>query len=126
MKSNRVIVAGSRSFTDYALMDRELSRILQHLILDDTAIVSGTAKGADTLAERWAVEHRIEVVRFPAQWELYGKRAGYIRNDQMLEVATHVVAFWDGQSRGTAHMIDIAHKKGLKVAIIRFDNGGKL
>ena len=120
MKPNRIIVAGSRTFTDYALLDRKLTHILQRLTPEDAVIVSGTAKGADTLAEHWAWQHRFEVLRFPAQWDVHGKRAGYIRNEEMLKVATHLVAFWDGQSRGTAHMIDIARKKGLKVAVVRF------
>jgi len=120
MKPNRIIVAGSRTFADYALLDRKLSHILQRLTPDDTVIVSGTARGADRLAEHWAGQHRFEVLRFPAQWNVHGRRAGYVRNEQMLEVATGLVAFWDGQSRGTAHMIDIARKKGIKVVVVQY------
>lgn len=120
MKPNRVIIAGSRTFTDYELLDHKLSHILQRLTPDDTAIVSGTAKGADQMGEHWAWAHGFEVMRFPAQWDVHGKRAGYIRNEQMLEAATHLIAFHDGVSRGTAHMIDIARKKGLKVVVVRF------
>lgn len=120
MKPNRIIVAGSRGFSDYALLDRKLTHILQHLSPDDTAIVSGCARGADTMGEHWAWEHRFEVLRFPAEWEVHGKRAGFIRNEQMADAATHLIAFHDGVSRGTAHMIDLARKKGLKVVVVRF------
>lgn len=120
MKPNRIIVAGSRGFNDYALLDRKLTHILQRLTPDDTVIVSGTARGADIMGEHWAEAHGFEVMRFPADWERHGRRAGYIRNEEMLKVATHLVAFWDGQSSGTAHMIDIARKKGLKVVVVRF------
>jgi hypothetical protein len=120
MKPNRIIVAGSRTFADYELLDRKLTYFLQRLTPDDTAIVSGTAKGADQMGEHWAWQRRFEVLRFPAQWDVHGRRAGYIRNEEMLKVGTHLVAFWDGQSRGTAHMIDTARKKGFKVVVVRF------
>lgn len=119
-KPNRIIVAGSRSFDAYGLLDRKLSHLFQRLTPDDTAIISGTARGADSMAEHWAWQHRFEVLRFPAQWDVHGRRAGYIRNEQMLEVATGLVAFWDGQSRGTAHMIGIAREKDLRVVVVRY------
>jgi hypothetical protein len=86
----------------------------------DVEIVSGTAAGADTLGERYAQEKGYEVKKFPAQWDLYGKSAGYKRNQQMAEYADGLIAFWDGKSRGTKHMIDIATNKGLKVRVIRY------
>jgi len=126
MKPNRIIVAGSREFTDYALLDRKLTHVLQRLTPDDTAIVSGLARGADLMGKRWAEEHGFDVLPFPANWYPRGKeggldrRAGYIRNEEMLKVATHLVAFWDGQSPGTSNMIDIARKKGIKVVVVHY------
>jgi hypothetical protein len=120
MKPNRIIVAGSRTFDDYALLDHTLTHLLQRLTPEDTVIVSGTAKGADTLAEHWAWQHRFDVLRFPAQWDVHGKRAGYVRNEEMLKVATHLVAFWDGQSRGTADMIGRMRRLGKPVKIVMY------
>jgi hypothetical protein len=126
MKPNRVIVAGSRTFVDYALLDRKLTHILQRLTPDDTAIVSGLARGADLMGKRWAEEHGFDVLPFPANWYPRGKSggldrgAGYRRNEEMLKVATHLVAFWDGQSHGTSNMIRIAREADIKVAVVRY------
>ena len=64
---------------------------------------------------------------FPADWKKYGKSAGYVRNSEMAEVAESLIAFWDGKSRGTKNMIDIAKNKGLKVRIVNYesDSSGK-
>lgn len=86
----------------------------------DIIIISGTAKGADTLGERYAEEKSYEVWRYPADWNTYGKKAGYIRNEKMAQVADALVAFWDGKSRGTKHMIDLAYKYGLEVRIVDY------
>ena len=59
---------------------------------------------------------------FPADWDKYGKRAGYLRNVQMAEYADALLAFWDGESRGTKNMIDEALSRGLKVGVKRYDN----
>ena len=58
---------------------------------------------------------------YPAQWDKYGKRAGYRRNEQMAEVADGLIAFWDGQSKGTKHMIDIMTEKNLPTKVVRYD-----
>lgn len=119
-KPNRIIVAGSRGFDDYGLLDHKLTHLFQRLSPADTVVISGTARGADSMAEHWAGQHKFDVLHFPAQWNVHGRRAGYVRNEQMLEMATGLVAFWDGQSRGTAHMIDIAKRAGLKVIVVRY------
>jgi hypothetical protein len=80
-------------------------------------IVSGCANGADKLGERYADDSGYGITRFPAEWKLYGKQAGYIRNKQMAEYATHCVCFWDGQSKGTKMMIDLASHYQLKTEI---------
>lgn len=120
----KVIVCGGRGFTDLNLLierlDFYLSNFFNRIETDKVEIVSGTARGADTLAIYWASLYGITVKCFRADWETHGKRAGYLRNTEMAEYATHCIAFWDGQSRGTKHMIDLARKKGLTVEVIRY------
>lgn len=85
-------------------------------------VVSGHALGTDRLGEIWAEHHNIKVTTFPANWQLHGKRAGYLRNIEMAEYADALVAFWDGMSKGTKHMIDIAKSKNLQVRVIKFES----
>ena len=65
----------------------------------------------------WAATFSIPCEKYPADWDKYGKSAGYRRNEQMADNADSLIALWDGRSRGTKHMIDIAHRKGLKVYV---------
>lgn len=116
----KVIVAGSRGFSDLQLLETKLDFLLDER-LPKVEIVSGTARGADQLGERYAEDRELPVKRFPAQWHRYGRSAGYRRNVQMAEYADALVAFWDGKSRGTQHMIDVAQKYGLEIRIIRYD-----
>jgi hypothetical protein len=115
----RVIVAGGREFCDYVLLRDTLDRILPHKT-KKVVIISGCARGADTLGERYAGERGLECRKFPAQWDLYGKSAGYKRNAQMAENADACVCFWGGSSSGTQHMINIATDKGLQVRVINY------
>lgn len=115
----KVIVAGTRDFYDYELLEQKLNRVLVNL--KDVEIVSGNASGADSLGERYALEHGLKLTKFPADWSKYGKRAGYIRNKQMAEYAQCLVAFWDGVSRGTKLMIDLAYEYKLQVRVIKFN-----
>lgn len=114
----KIIIAGGRMFNDYNKLKESCDNILVNQ--KDVEIVSGTAAGADKLGERYAQEKGYEVKKFPAQWDLYGKSAGYRRNQEMAEYADGLIAFWDGKSKGTKHMIDIAEKGGLKVRVIRY------
>lgn len=100
-----VISAGSRSFSNYRLLFDKMDYFLKN-IQDQICILSGNARGADQLGERYAQEKGYKLLLFPANWQLYGKRAGYIRNLQMVKQANALVAFWDGQSKGTKHAID--------------------
>lgn len=69
----------------------------------------------------WARRNNVPVEKYPANWDKYGKSAGYIRNEEMAKVADSLLAIWDGKSRGTKHMIDIATKKGLTVFIYKVE-----
>ena len=112
----RVIIAGTRTFDNYSLLceyaDFKLSRVE-----DSIEIVSGGAKGADALGEEYAEERGYYIKRFPADWKAYGKKAGPMRNKAMAEYADALLAYWDGQSRGTKNMIEEAEARGLKVDI---------
>lgn len=114
----KVIIAGSRDFTDYALMEGVTDNLLRNKNLVE--IVSGCARGADKIGQSYAAQRGYKVIKFPADWDRHGKSAGYIRNEQMAKYADALVAFWDGASRGTKHMIDLAKKYGLMVMVIIF------
>ena len=112
----RVIVAGSRDITDYRLVEEAIQRSGFHV----TEIVSGTARGVDTLGETWALRAGVPVRQFPADWKRFGPSAGPRRNLEMIRYACEggaLVAVWDGVSRGTKNSIDLAHKYGLPVFI---------
>jgi len=111
----KVIIAGSRTFDDYHYLSMMCDRIFG--IKDDIEIVSGGAKGADSLGERYARERNLPLTIFPAEWDKYGKSAGYKRNSQMADYSHMLIAFWDGKSKGTQHMINLAEKKGLMVEV---------
>lgn len=121
-KQLKLIIAGSRCFANYTLLNETLTKLLANYtdLPQQIEVVSGHALGADRLGEIWAERHNVKVVSFPAKWQLHGKRAGYLRNIEMAEYADALVAFWDGQSKGTKHMIDIAKSKNLQVRVIMF------
>ena len=129
MKELRIIIAGSRDFNDYKLLKTSIRDILKNISLDDInkiKIISGTARGADQLVERFAKQFKLEVVKFPADWNRFGKRAGYIRNEEMAKYSVKddnygmLVAFWDGKSKGTKNMIDAAKKMNMDVHVIEY------
>lgn len=112
----KAIVAGSRAFNDSAKLFSELNKLVKEYNID--TIISGGARGADSLGEWYACEHNLKLKVFPAKWDIYGKAAGYKRNIEMASNADMLIAFWDGESKGTKHMIEIAKAKGLKVFVI--------
>ena len=123
MPELRIIIAGSRDFNDYEYLSDVLTIFIKERPNRRFVVVSGTARGADQLGEKFARENSIPIKRFPADWDNFGKRAGYIRNSQMLDYINqpdcegYVFAFWDGESRGTQHMIKSAQKAGISVEI---------
>jgi len=114
----KVIIAGGRDFKNYDLLCQKADKILSRQ--NEIEIVSGTAKGADKLGERYAEERGYPVKRFPADWGTHGNRAGYLRNEEMAIYADGLIAFWNEQSRGTKHMIDLAELHKLKVRVITY------
>lgn len=109
----KVIIAGGRDFTNYALVEDAI----KCSAFEITQVVSGKAKGVDTLGEVWALANNIPVEAFPADWSQHGRAAGPIRNREMAEYADALIAIWDGESKGTANMIQQARNKRLNVFI---------
>lgn len=114
----KIIIAGSRNFNNYDLLRERCSHLFQNL--ESAEIVSGTADGADKLGEQFAKEFSLPLKQFPADWSKHGKSAGYKRNEEMAQYADGLIAFWDGKSKGTKHMIELAQKYNLKVRIIKY------
>lgn len=116
----RLIIAGGRDFDDYSLLCDEVTQFIGDE--KDVTIISGLARGADTLGCRFAYEMNYPLEGFAAEWHRYGRSAGIRRNKYMAKQADSLIAFWDGRSPGTMHMIDFAHEKGLKVKVISYDS----
>ena len=146
----RLIIAGSRNFNNYELLEKEVDTYLQEILKEECnldlvtdgeenwgwcnweqqvevlpkdlplEIVSGGARGADRLGERYARERDYNLKIFNADWEKNGKSAGMIRNIEMLKYSTHCLVFWDGVSKGTKHTIENAKKYDVKLCVINF------
>lgn len=136
MKTHRIIVAGSRYFTDYKAVSEVIDNYTKDMPLDQIEIVSGcchtgehtyTRKdgtnifGADGLGERYAEENEFPVVYMPADWKANGKAAGPLRNEKMSKYATHCLVFWDGLGKGSLDMIKRAAKRNLEGLAYKFE-----
>ena len=120
MQEFKVIIAGSRSFNNYALLARACDKVLSEKRKTHKIVVfCGEAKGADTLGKVYAQKQGFSVASFPANWTKHGKSAGIIRNAEMQEDADALIAFWDGKSPGTENMIGIMRKAGKPVQVVR-------
>jgi hypothetical protein len=100
----KLLIVGSRTITDFDLNG--------HIPEDTELIISGGAKGMDTVAEKYADEHNIEKLIFLPQYQKYGRAAPIKRNEEMVDVADTVLAVWDGKSRGTMYTLNYARKAG--------------
>lgn len=111
----RVLVCGSREFDDYGLLEDILNNTWR--ADGEFIIIHGCAKGADSLADKYATQYDNPVEKYPADWTKYGRKAGPIRNEQMLQEGKPdlVIAFPRGESRGTRHMMRIAREAGVTV-----------
>ncbi len=117
----KLIVAGGRDYTNYEHLSRVLFAMADVEFAEkDVSIVSGMARGADSLAVRFAKDNYVELHEFPADWHQYGKRAGFMRNARMGDFADGLLAFWDGQSKGTAQMISYMKKLNKFVHVINY------
>ena len=111
----KTIIAGSRDNIEYQDVLSAMGECPWSSEI--TEVVSGKARGVDTLGEQWAKENNIPIKEFPANWKKFGKSAGPRRNEEMGDYADALVAVWDGGSKGTKHMIDYSENKGLKVFV---------
>lgn len=115
----RLIIAGTRTFNDWELLKRSVDYNLMNTN-EAIEIVSGSASGADKLGEKYAFTRGLPCIKFPAQWNEFGKQAGFIRNQKMAKYATHCIVFWDGRSIGTQIMIRLAKENNLPTKIINY------
>jgi len=121
----KVIIAGTRTFNDYKLLKSNLDIFKNHIEIYHKdklpiIIISGSARGADSLGKRYAIENNLQVKEYPADWDKYGKSAGYRRNEEMGKIADVLICFWDGRSKGTLHMLNIMKKLKKEWKIIYF------
>lgn len=122
----KLIVAGSRNFTDYPLLQKTLEAYLLLHKEEDIEIVSGTCRGADLLGEYFAKENNLNIKRFPANWDMYGKSAGFIRNKEMGQYSDYAIIFCVDNSQGSINMFNIMtklNKRDLLVNIYRKTGG---
>lgn len=108
----KVAIVGSRDFSELARVDAYVDALPA-----DTVVVSGGARGVDRRAEQRARARGLEVVSLSADWARHGKRAGFLRNREIVATVDRVVAFWDGVSPGTASTIELARRTGKAVEI---------
>jgi hypothetical protein len=114
---SKIIIAGSRGFNDYDLLSKVIFE--QSEKFEAMSIVSGMAKGADALAVKFAKEHGVQLYEFPADWS-QGKAAGYMRNKEMADFSQGLIAFWDGESPGTRHMINLMRNRNKFVYVVLY------
>lgn len=112
----KLAVVGSREFSDYNLLEEHIMKNYPTV----TTIVSGGAKGADTYAELYAKKFGLHTEIEKPNWNLYGKSAGAIRNKAIVESSDMILAFWDGESKGTKITIDMAIKSGKPYQIVMY------
>lgn len=125
--SFNVTISGSRGYDNFWEFVHTLDDIL-HLRRNRTRIrlFEGGAIGVDSLAARYTTLRKIRRERFRADWDGLGRKAGIIRNIEMIDQSDMVVAFWDGASKGTKHAIEYGLKKRKRVIIVRVDRGMKI
>lgn len=117
----KIIIAGSRGFNNYDFMKDKVDKLISAIRNEkDIIIISGTANGADKMGEKYAIREGFNLIQKPADWDKYGKRAGYLRNQEMADIADACVIFWDGVSPGSKHMYDICKKSNVAVRLIKY------
>ena len=112
----KLAIIGSRGFSDYEMLKEEIKYEFGD---EPEEIISGGAKGADTLGAIYAKEYNLKLTVFKPDWTI-GKHAGFIRNTQIIEAADVIIAFWDGESKGTLDSINKAKKLDKQVVVINY------
>jgi hypothetical protein len=106
----RVVIAGGRDFNNMELFNGAIQLAFEDCAINEIELVCGMARGADTVGRNWALQNNLRIHEFPADWDKYGKRAGFLRNEEMAKFAHVGILFWDGKSKGTGHMLDLMRK----------------
>lgn len=109
----RCIIAGTRTIQDYKLVTKAITD--SGWQSEITEVVCGGAKGVDTLGQTWAIENGIKVIMFFPNWREYGQRAGPMRNEEMAKYADAAIVIWDGRSRGSQSMLNLAKRHNLRI-----------
>lgn len=119
-----VVVSGGRDFSNWEFLSKKLDEIFMSEVFGESSpmIIVGDARGADAMAARYAAKRNIPVKVCRANWKEYPKTAGFILNQEMLAQATHLIAFWNGKSRGTQHIIALAQRKGIPCRVFHYTN----
>lgn len=112
MQINNIAIVGSRTFNNYDLLKNILTEYIKNnkINCENIVILSGGARGADSLGEKFADEHYLAKKIFYPDWDRFGKSAGFIRNKDIIKNSDVVLAFWDYRSKGTKNSIDLATK----------------
>lgn len=117
-----VAIVGSRGGLPWARVRLEIRELVARP--EVTGVVSGGAGGVDSIARAEAIAAGKPLTEFLADWKTYGKRAGFVRNPDIVAAVAEVHAWWNGTSRGTAHTIELARKAGKPVHVHRYDGEG--
>ena len=106
----KLMICGSRSIYNASLIFSEINKCVQENNFQDITVIEGEAKGVDTVARLWAERYSHSIESYPADWNKYGKAAGYIRNEIMVKACDFCLILWDGNSKGTKHDINLCKK----------------
>lgn len=116
---NRIAVIGSRGFSDYSFFREKLEYLIQNIKGEIEFVSGGCKSGGDALISQYCEENNLKLTEYLPDWDTHGKKAGFLRNQLIVDDATHLIAFWDGKSKGTLSSIKMAEKKGIPIKIIR-------
>jgi len=115
----KVAVVGSRGFGDYDLFRAKLEYLIKDLGEEIDYISGGCKSGADALIKKYCLENQYDIIEHLPDWDTHGKKAGFLRNQLIINDATHLIAFWNGVSKGTLSSIKMAEKRGIPIKIIK-------
>lgn len=122
MNKIKVVIGGTRTFNDYELLCCFADKCLLNQKDKDITIISGGCRGTDKLGERYAKDRGYNLEVFNADWDRYGKKAGVLRNEEMVKNADYVIAFWDGVSPGTFNLLSLAKRYGKPFRLKRYQD----
>lgn len=121
---HRIIIAGSKAFNDYDLFKKTIEGFVKDFDKEDVEIISDSVDGADALSELWAKDNDYKFKKYIANFEDYGTAAEHRCHVDMVKYAAEedgaLIAFWNGNSPGTKHIINTAMQHGIDLEIVRF------